>query len=111
MGHRSRYRLLDLERLSWRLGRASVEEARRQVEMGLAERMARDEVQRLGYWTEALGVGSREFLEKHRRLILSRMETEIVEVEGPGLNVLREAAISYGQERGSKNAAKTFPEG
>ena len=36
---------------------------------------------------------------------------EIMEVEAQGVNVLREAAISYGQERGLKNAAKTFPEG
>ena len=36
---------------------------------------------------------------------------EIMEVEAQGVNVLREAAISYGQERGTKSAAKTFPEG
>ena len=111
MGQRRRYCLLDSERLCWRLGRASVEEVRRQIEMGLAERIARGEVKRIGYWTEALGVGSRGFLEQHRGLILGRMETEIVEVPDQGVNVLREEAIPYGQERGSKNAAKTVPEG
>ena len=84
-----------------------MEEVRRQIEMGLTERMARDEVKRLEYWTEALGVASREFLEKHRRLILSRMKPEIVEVEGQGMNVLREEAIPYGGERGLKNAANS----
>ena len=108
MGHRKRYRLVDLERLCWRLGRSTLEEVRRQIEMGIAERIARDEVKRKGYWSEALGVGSREFLEKHRRLILSRLDTEIVEEGGQGVSVLREEAVPYGDKTDPKNAGKAF---
>ena len=109
MGHRKRHRLLDLERLCWRLGTASLADARRQIELGLVDRIARDEVKRVSYWTESLGVGSREFLEKQRALILSRMETEIVEVQGHEMSVLREEGAPYREESAPITAAKAFP--
>ena len=93
----------------WRLGTTSLADARRQIEVGLVDRIARAEVKRLSYWTESLGVGSREFLEKHRALILSRMETEIVEVQGHEVSVLREKGAPYGQELAPKSAAKASP--
>lgn len=77
---------------------SALADARRQIEVGLVDRIARDEVKRVSYWTESVGVGSREFLEKHRALILSRMETEIVEVRAHEMTVLREEGAPYGQE-------------
>ena len=94
MGTRERYRLLDLERLCWRLGTDRLEEVRKNLDWSLTETMARDQSKRQPFWTESLAVGSVGFLNKVKRLILSRRETELVE-EGPELWVLKESAIAY----------------
>ena len=52
---------------------------------------------------------SSEFLEKHRALILSRMETEIVEVQGHEMSVLREEGAPYREESAPITAVKAFP--
>jgi len=95
MGLRERYRLLDLERLCWRLGSDDLGEVRKNLESRLAETMARDRLERQACWTESLAVGSMGFLEKIKPLILSRRETEIVE-ESPELWVLQEKPVAYG---------------
>ena len=104
MGKRRRYRLLDLERLCWRLGTEDPAEAKRHLEAALAEAIAKGQVKREPLWTESLAVGSNGFLEKIKPLILSRRETEVVET-AEGLKALREAAASYGQKTGSKSGA------
>jgi putative transposase len=58
MGQRRRDRLLDLERLCWRMATREVEELRRNLEAALAEAIARGEVKREAIWTESLAVGS-----------------------------------------------------
>ena len=105
MGQRKRYRLLDLERLCWRLGTEDLEAVRRNLEASLAEALAREQVRREPCWTESLAVGSAGFLEEVKPLILSRQETEIVEA-AEGVWVLREAVVPYGQERGPKSEPK-----
>jgi hypothetical protein len=105
MGMRRRYRLIDLDRLCWRLGTGSLEEVRKNLEASLAERLARDQVKREPWWTESLAVGSSGFLEKIRPLILSRRETEIVETDS-GLWELKETEIPYGQDKRPKNDPK-----
>src|SRR6266511_115404 len=94
MGLRERYRLLDLERLCWRLGTDDLGEVRKNLESSLAETMARNRLKRQACWTESLAVGSIGFLEKIKPLILSRRETEIVE-ESPELWVLQESSVAY----------------
>jgi putative transposase len=79
MGQRERYRLLDLERLGWRLRTEDLEAVRRNLEVSLAEALARAQVRREPCWTESLAVGSAGFVEEVKPLILSRQETEIVE--------------------------------
>ncbi len=64
MGRRQRYRLVDLERLCWRLGTDNLEEVRTVLEVTLKETLARDEVKREGCWTESLAVGTPAFVEK-----------------------------------------------
>jgi hypothetical protein len=54
MGERQRYRLLDLERLCWRLATQSVEEVGANLEAALQERITRDQVKREARWTESL---------------------------------------------------------
>ena len=94
MGTRERYRLLDLERLCWRLGTDRLEEVRKNLDWSLTETMARDQSKRQPFWTESLAVGSVGFLNKVKPLILSRRETELVE-EGSELWVLKESAVAY----------------
>jgi len=106
IGKRRRYRLIDLDRLCWRLGAGSLEDVRKNLEASLAEKIARDQVKREPCWTESLAVGSSGFVEKIRPLILSRLETEIVERDS-GLWVLKETEIPYGQKMGSKTDPKT----
>jgi len=108
MGNRRRYRLVDLERLCWRLRAGSLEELRTNLAASLAERIARREVQREPCWTESLAVGSREFVEKVKPLVLSRRETEISVLAGNDAWALREPVIPYGQKTGLKRAAKAF---
>lgn len=105
MGTRRRYRLLDLDRLCWRLRVSDPEDLRENLQASLAERIARDQIKREPCWTESLAVGSVGFVEKIKPLILSRRETEIVEVGG-NLWVLKEGEVPYGQKPGSKDAAK-----
>jgi hypothetical protein len=89
----------------WRLGAGSLEVVRKNLETSLAERMARDQVKREPCWTESLAVGSSGFIEKIRPLILSRLETEIVEMNS-GFWELKETEIPYGQKKGPKNDPK-----
>jgi hypothetical protein len=107
MGTRQRYRLIDLEQLCWRLGTASLEEARGNLEACLAEAIAQDQLKREPCWTESLAVGGVSFLEKVRPQILSRRDTEIVET-GKDDWALQETLIPYGQKAGLKNGAKAL---
>ena len=106
MGDRRRYRLLDLERLCWRLATVDVGELRRNLEAGLGDAIARGEVKREAIWTESLAVGSAGFVETIKPMILTRRETEVVEL-GDGVSVLREPPSPYGLETGSKKAANS----
>ena len=101
---RQRYRLLDLERLCWRLGTASLEGVRKNLEVSLAERIARDQMQREPCWTESLAVGSASFLEKLKRWAFSRRETEMVET-AESVWALQETPDSYGLKTGSESAS------
>ena len=96
VGIRRRYRLLDLERLCWRLGQTDLAEVRRNLEASLEKARDRDEAKRQGYWTESLAIGSPLFIQKIRPSIHSRQETEIIE-KSENLWVLQEQAKAYGQ--------------
>ena len=104
MGSRQRYRLLDLDRLCWRLGTADIEEVRGNLEAVLTEAISRGQLEREPSWTESLAVGSPGFLDEMKLLILSRREMEVVQTAA-GLTVLQESPIPYGQERGLKSGA------
>ncbi len=105
MGTRQRYRVLDLERLCWRLRARGVEEVQRNLDQSLREQLAREAFKRESCWTESLAVGSRVFLEELQPRVKSRLETEIVEVTDQTW-ALKEAATPYGQKTGLKIAAK-----
>jgi putative transposase len=99
MGRRQRYRLVNLERLCWRLGTASLQEVRKNLELTLQETIVRDQMKREACWTESLAVGSKSYLQEIQPLILSRQETGLVQ-ESEAVWVLQEQPIAYGQKRG-----------
>jgi putative transposase len=106
MGTRRRYRVLDLERLCWRLGTGSIEEVRANLEAMLQEAIACHQLKREACWTDGLAVGSPSFLRRVQPLILSRCETEIVEHKDLGVWVLEETPIAYGFKSSPKTVAK-----
>jgi putative transposase len=105
MGDRKRYRVIDAERLCWRLGADNVEDVRKHLMASLAERIARDDVKRQPCWTESLAVGSQGFVERVKPLILFRRRTEIVPTADDSW-VLQEAETPYGQKSDVKKPSK-----
>lgn len=105
MGTRCRYRLLDLERLCWRVGAAGLEALRNNLKESLRQAIARDRIKRESCWTESLAVGSQGFLEKIQPMILSRRETEIVETD-TSLWTLNETSTPYGRKTPPKSGCK-----
>ena len=105
LGHRRRYRLVDVDRLCWRMATEDAEEVRGNLEAALADAIAREELKREPIWTESLAVGSGGFVEKVKPMVLSRRETEVIEM-GDGVSVLHESPLPYGRETASKSAAK-----
>ena len=101
---RQRYRLLDLERLSWRLRTDDLEAVGQNLAAVLKEMIARDQIQRQATWTESLAFGGIGFVERIQPLTLSRMETELVEA-AEGLGAAR-GGNSLRAERGLKSARK-----
>jgi putative transposase len=101
MGQRQRYRLLDLERLCWRLGTQSLEAVRENLAVGLKQAIACNQMLREACWAESLAVGSAGFVERIRPMILSRRETEVVEALEE-VWVLQEQGVPYRPETGLK---------
>ena len=94
MGHRQRYRLLDLDRLCWRLGAVCLKDVRVNLEALIHEAITQQALNREPCWTESLAVGSQTFVEGIQPMIMTRQETETVEEES-GLWRLKEASIPY----------------
>ena len=102
-GPAKRNRLLDLDRLCWRLATEDLGAAQKNLEASLAEALAREQARREPCWTESLVVGSLPFVKRMQPLMVSRQQTEIV--EGPdGVCASREAETPYGKETGPKSA-------
>jgi len=105
VGSRRRYRLLDLERLAWRLGTASLADVAENLRASLEDAIARDQVRREACWTESLAVGSVDYLERIRPGIRSRRETALVETT-EDVWALREPVLPYGAETVGKKQGK-----
>src|SRR4029453_16250362 len=106
MGHRSRYRLIDLERFCRRLGTSSLEDVRENLTASFAERIARDRMEREPGWTESLAVGSAGFVKGIQPQIRWRSELEIVETAEGGTWLLQESAVPFGQNPGPKGSSE-----
>ena len=72
----------------------------------MEEKIGRGELRRLEYWSEALGVGRRTFLEQFQARMFNRQETQVEkEGDGDGLHVLKEEPERYGSN-GAKEPSK-----
>jgi len=103
MRQRKRNRLLDLDRLCWRLRTDDLGAVQKNLETSLAEALAREEVRREPCWTESLVVGSTEFVGGMQPLIAGRQETEIVEA-AEGVWALQESELASGKETAPESA-------
>ena len=72
LGCRERFRLLDLDRLCWRLRAGDREQVRKNLAVSLAELIGRGELKRQALWTESLAVGRRAFVENVQPQISGR---------------------------------------
>ena len=106
MGARKRYRLVDVDRLCWRLQTGDVNEVRKNLEQSVAERIAQDRMTREPWWTQALAVGSREFVGAVEPRIQTRRELEVEETETGWL--LKDECIPYKARTGPENACKAM---
>lgn len=106
-GSRRRYRLIDLERLCWRVRAGTLAEVQKRLAESLAEIIARDEMKREPCWTESIAVGSMGFVEQARPRAIMRRDVAITESPGK-VWVLHEATVPYGQKTNSKSAAKAI---
>ena len=97
MGARQRYRLLDLERLCWRLRTTDLEGPLENLEASLEASMAKEALKREAQWTESLAVGRRGYIERIQPLILSRRETDLI--QEPCGWVLKEDVVPYHAKR------------
>ncbi|MBN2507432.1 MAG: transposase [Verrucomicrobia bacterium] len=100
MGLRQRYRIVDIERILAMLGGTTLDEVRRHYEAMIQERIAKDEMKRDSKWTEAIAVGSKEFVRQMASCVRGRQELEI---QGAGDTwALKELGLRYGAFLGPK---------
>jgi putative transposase len=105
MGVRRRYRLLDLDRLCWRLRASCLEGLRAHLQVSLREALAKEQMKRDPRWTESVAIGSRRFVEKIEPTVLSRRKTEIVETRS-NIWTLKESQAAYSVKSSPKNSSK-----
>ena len=101
-GRRSRYRLLDKERLLESLELPSMAEFQRLYSEGIDDLLVRRQFARQSAWTEALAVGDRLFVESAAKSIGSRHQFTYSDAGTGTPNTLRvqETSPAYSSNRG-----------
>ncbi len=98
-GQRSRYRILDIERLLESLGMNNLEEFSRIYMDGINEQLAQQSLERKAEWTESIAVGARKFVERIARNCDDRRifsYTSLDDSENGAPWAVRESRASYG---------------
>ena len=106
-GHRSRYRILNIERLLQSLELSSFTDLKRIYEDGIQHALERDCLRREPEWTENLAIGDKEFVEAASRHFSTRRS--LVYEELPGENqvwTIKESTLPYAPVSGIKTASK-----
>jgi putative transposase len=107
-GQRSRYRILDIDRLLDSLETKNHADFRSMYEEGLDEALQCRELQRVPEWTEALAVGDRRFVEDVAQQLKTRSKFAYGDVKGDaeGWSVRETSSESYGSLLAPESAAK-----
>lgn len=95
MGHRRRYRLIDLDRSLLLMRAPSLEEYRKHSEHRIQEAIARGRLSREPHWTGGVAVGEKEFVDEIGKAFAFRRKLTSEECPG-GAWVLREDASDLG---------------
>ena len=106
IGTRQRYRIIDIDRLLQSLDLDSHAELTRLHTEGIREQIALKKIARAPHWTEALAVGSKEFVEHARsqyRYRQSFVETGIETDHEQNTWILRESPAAYMPDSGRKS--------
>jgi len=102
MGFRKRFRILDVDHLLARFRGVSIEEFKRHYDALITERIAKGNLTREPKWTEAIAVGSEEYVRQVADQIKGRQQ---VEITGSGQTwALHDAGTSYAEFPGAKFA-------
>jgi putative transposase len=100
-GRRQRYQILDVEHLAQHLDLPNTDALFRLHDQGIQEQILRRELGRQAHWTEALAVGSEEFVKAVESLHRQRRQFTRYAVEtGTDENIwaVREASPAYGAD-------------
>ena len=103
VGARKRYRLIDIDRLLHSLDLDSHAELARLHADGIRDQIERKELARVAHWTEALAVGSKEFVTRTRSQYQRRrlfVETGIDTDQDQDAWMLRESPAAYMPDSG-----------
>jgi putative transposase len=97
MGHRKRFRLLDLERLLAFLGTKSIDDFRQNLDAAISLALERHQFQREPHWTESIAVGSQGFIGE----IEERVHRQRIHISNSGAAwTLRESNAFQSEEHG-----------
>jgi len=109
-GARSRYRLLDLDRLLESLGMNRLRDFREAYIDSVEQRLAAGQPAREMHWTESLAVGSRDFAERSRGLYMRRWKFDVAEAHGTSGDMwtIKESRSAYGAVCPPKTRPKGF---
>ncbi len=110
MGTRRRYRLVDLDRLCWRVRASTLEDFRRNLAVGLEEAIARGELKRVPYWTESIAVGSAGFVGQVEPMVLVRREMETEQVQEGGYGHWAKRPFLTAEKQGQETLVRLVSE-
>jgi putative transposase len=106
LGERQRYRLLNTERLLQSLGVGSEQQLREWYRNAIETHLAESRLQREAHWTEALAVGSEEFVGRTALQYTNRVSVNasvVPDRDGQSW-VVRDASVRYGSLSGPEMA-------
>jgi len=103
-GTRQRYRIIDIDRLLQSLNLNSQEKLRQLHNEGIQRQIKLGKIGRSAHWTEALAVGSKEFIAKARARYQHRLSFVEKDIETDQKNtwILKEASAAYKADFGQK---------
>jgi putative transposase len=106
MGTRTRYRIIDIQRLLVSLDIDGVEDFRRLYGNGIEEALNQGQLAREAMWSEAVAVGNREFVHEMAASCSNRSAFNYEETGDQDTWSVREDGASYSPVSGAESASK-----